>query len=371
MEEKTFPRECAPGFQLFGIGDRPKYVFSDGTLRRLDNGTVVHAWAHGNEASLHPDLLSVRIGGEPVVWEDGEALWWRDGGAPVRLAASSEPVNLPSFAGHPHAPALRTLLAEILFSIDGGLPLPNPLVYRTPWRRDGAMMAMALEATGNLHLVAGWVRSLDDPFDRNNGGREEPDNIGQTLWLLGRCGFGDGHVVRHLVEEAKRRLGPDGALAGTVDGRRHAVYAACWLRLGLEACGLDASWVPVPDEYDDYGPLFWMRPEWVGPKASATTVEYDRRYPYLWWAKAHFHILKDPTGFAGKVLIPSPAPGRPMSWESDASEADYEGIARLSPSWAATRFAAPHTWHASEMFLLAMSMQDASGKVGDDTASTT
>lgn len=369
--EKTFPGELTPSFQLFGIGDRPKYVFSGGVLRRLYDGSTVHEWAHAREASLHPDLLRVEIGGEPVVWEDGDSLWWRDGGAPVRIAESAVPVNLPSFSGHPHAPALRALLAEILFSIDGGQPLPNPLVYRKPWRRDGAMMGMVLEATGNLHLVSDWVRSLDDPFDRNNGGREEPDNIGQTLWLLGRLGLGDSPLVRIAVEEAKKRLGKDGALAGTVDGRRHAVYSACWLRLGLEACGLDPSWVPALDEYDDYGPLFWMRPEWVGAKASATTVEYDVRYPYLWWAKAHFHHLKNPADPAWDVSIPIPEPGRPMSWESNASEAHYEGIARISPAWAATRFAAPHTWHASEMFLFASSAQKASGSPGDETASTT
>lgn len=339
-----FPGTNTRAFQLFGIGDRPKLVFSDGALVRLADGAVVHSWTHGAEARFRPDLLRVEIGGEPVVWEDGEALWWRDGGAPVRLAASETPITLPSFDGHPHKAALRTLHAEILLSIDGGLPLPNALVYRKPWRRDGAMMAMVLEATGNLRLIAEWAKSLDDPFDRNNGGREEPDNMGQTLWILGHLGLGDHPLVRRTADEARRRLGADGALEGTVDGRRHAVYAACWLRLGLEACGLDASWVPVPDEYDDYGPLFWMRREWVGPKAASTTVEYDGRYPYLWWAKAHFHRLEVPA--------PVPTPGRPMSWESHASEARYEAIASIAPEWAATRFAAPHTWHAAEMFLL-------------------
>ncbi len=338
---RTLPPERP--FLLFGLGDRPKFVFQDGALRRAPGGEPVHEWAHGAEAVLVPDAGRVELGGEPVVWEDEEGLFWRDGGTPVRVAGSGLRPALPDFAGSPHAPLLRTLLREVLVNVDGGLPLPNFYVYRKPWRRDGAMMAMVLEATGNLAQLEGWARSLDDPFDRNNAGCEEPDNLGQTLYVLGRLGLGDHPLVARTAAEARRRLGPDGVLRGTTDSRSHPVYCACWLRLGLETCGLDASWVPMPDALDDYGPLFWMRREWVGPKAASTTVEYDARYPYLWWAKAHFHRLPVPS----ELL----APASPLSWEQRASEARYEAIAPLSPAWASARFSAPHTWHAAEMFL--------------------
>ena len=380
-------RTLPPGrpFLLFGLGDRPKFVFQDGALRRAPGGEPVHEWAHGAEAVLVPDAGRVELGGEPVVWEDEEGLFWRDGGAPVqsallfhlqgdvlqrlpfvlvkpeliddqpipfdrlaggeadRVAGSGLRPVLPGFAGSPHAPLLRALLREVLVNVDCGLPLPNFYVYRKPWRRDGAMMAMVLEATGNLAQLEGWARSFDDPFDRNNAGCEEPDNLGQTLYVLGLLGLGDHPLVARTVAEARRRLGLDGVLQGTTDSRSHPVYCACWLRLGLEACGLDASWVPMPDAWDDYGPLFWMRREWVGPKAASTTVEYDARYPYLWWAKAHFHRLPVPS----ELL----APASPLSWEQRASEARYEAIAPLSPAWASARFSAPHTWHAAEMFL--------------------
>lgn len=338
---RTLPPERP--FLLFGLGDRPKFVFRDGALLRAPGGEPVHAWKRGAEAAFVPDAGRVEIGGEPVVWENEEGLFWRDGGAPVRVAGSATELRLPTFRGSPHAETLRTLLRETLVNVDGGLPLPNFYVYRKPWRRDGAMMAMVLEATGNLGHIRAWAESLDDPFDRNNAGREEPDNLGQTLYVLGRLGLRDHPLVERTVAEARRRLGPDGALEGTTDGRSHPVYSACWLRLGLEACGRDASWVPIPDASDDYGPLFWMRREWVGPKASATPVEYTAPYPYLWWAKAHFHRLPVPP----ELL----APASPLTWESHASEANYGAIAPLSSAWAEARFSAPHTWHAAEMFL--------------------
>ena len=344
----SFPVAPERPFLAFGLGDRPKFVFQGGALRRVSDGAVVHAWAHGGEAAPDPAGGRVLLGGEPVVWEDADGLFWRDGGATACAAESAHRPALPDFADSPWAGTLRALHREILVNVVDGLPVPNFWVYRRPWRRDGAMMAMVLAATGNLGLLERWVASLDDPFDRNNAGNEEPDNLGQTLYLLGVLGLRDHPLVARTAAEARRRLGPDGALAGPTDGRRHAVYGACWLRLGLEACGLDASWVPVPDEPDDYGPLFWMRRDWVPSRAAATPVGYDARYPYLWWAKAHFHRLPVPDDL--------PADGRlgaalPLSWEQFASQADYTGIAALSPAWAAAHLAAPHTWHAAEMFL--------------------
>ncbi len=343
MEILTNTLSPSAPFLLFGLGDRPKFVFQNGALRRAPGGEPVHEWPLGAEAVLRPDIGRVEIGGEPVVWEDERGLFWRDGARVETVAESSRPLSLPDFAGAPHAALLRTLHREILVNIDDGLPLPNFYVYRKPWRRDGAMMALVLAETGNLWLLRDWAASLDDPFDRNNWGNEEPDNLGQTLFLLGTLGLADHPLVGQTVGEARKRLGPDGVLAGRTDGRVHGVYGACWLRLGLEACGLAYDWVPVPEDADDYGPLFWMRREWVGPASASLPASWDSNYPYLWWAKAHFHRLPVP-----EELL---APARPLTWERYASQADYGAVAPLAPEWVAARFSAPHTWHAAEMFL--------------------
>ena len=40
-----------------------------------------------------------------------------------------------------------------------------------------------------------------------------------------------------------------------------------------------------------------------------------------------------------------------MTWESHASQADYEGMRLVDPSFVDRRLSMPHTWHAAEMFL--------------------
>jgi hypothetical protein len=56
----------------------------------------------------------------------------------------------------------------MLISILESEPVPNCFVYKKAWRRDGAMMAMCLEKTGNTGLKKNWVLGLNDPYDHNN-----------------------------------------------------------------------------------------------------------------------------------------------------------------------------------------------------------
>ncbi len=89
-------------------------------------------------------------------------------------------VGLPGFDGHRYRAYLRILHHEILTNILDGRPLPNIFVYSKPWFRDAAMMAMVLDITGNVELLRDWILNIRDPFDRNNAGYEEPDNLGQA-----------------------------------------------------------------------------------------------------------------------------------------------------------------------------------------------
>jgi hypothetical protein len=67
-----------------------------------------------------------------------------------------------------------------------------------------------------------------------------------------------------------------------------------------------------------------------------------QEYPYLGWACDHFHKTKK-----------SPISNRdyPLTWEQKASQAKYEGIQIISEQYTQQRLAAPHTWHAAEVFL--------------------
>ena len=247
----------------------------------------------------------------------------------------------PVFTGHPFEKQLDILHEEIVSQIVDGQPLPNKYVYRKPWRRDAAMTAMVLEKTGRIGLIRDWILSLDTPFDCNNQGNCEPDNIGQSLYLLGCVTDANHPSVQAFVDVAHECLDDDGILIGSVDYGRHRVYAQKWLKFGLEKCGLDSSWVVIPDEYDEYDGIFWMD---GSRNPSLATVKLNENYPYLTWAQWHK---------GGRTFTPEEIPAvSPMSWEAHASEADYEAIRPVNSQWADAKICYPHTWHAAEMFLL-------------------
>ncbi len=109
-----------------------------------------------------------------------------------------------TFKAYKYSEVLKVLHHEILINILDSKPLPNYLVYSNPWRRDAAMMAMCLDSTGNLQLIENWVMSIDDPYDRNNAGETEADNLGQTLYLVSLFSDTTHPVVQKILKEIPR-----------------------------------------------------------------------------------------------------------------------------------------------------------------------
>jgi hypothetical protein len=46
-----------------------------------------------------------------------------------------------------------------------------------------------------------------------------------------------------------------------------------------------------------------------------------------------------------------------LTWERHASQARYEGMARIHPEYVRSSLAAPHTWHAAEAFLYLLELK--------------
>ncbi|TFH05958.1 MAG: hypothetical protein E4H09_01135 [Spirochaetales bacterium] len=235
---------------------------------------------------------------------------------------------------------MRILHQEILVNIYHGLPLPNFLVYDRPWYRDAAMMAMVLQATGNLHLIRDWVMNLRDPFDCNNG-TTEPDNLGQVLYLISLFADSAHPVVSSVLSEAPR-FHRDEHISGMTDGSEHPVYQTKWLKYGLGSLGLDDPYV-VPMVPDTYGTLFWWDYTDRHVPSRRTGEQGSIRYPYLAWAEHHFIGDPPPLGLLGE--------GYPATWESHASAALYGRLESLDAPLAEYPICMPHTWHAAEAFL--------------------
>lgn len=331
-----------PAFQLLGVGPRRKLVYANGRLSDVMTGQVLYQWAVSAElcAADPPRVSLTTTTGEQIrIEEDEEGIWLTLDEATHALDLQS--LALPQFDGHPHAVLLRVLLHELLVNVVDGAPLPNLLVYDRPWYRDAAMVCMVFELTGHLDLVQDWILSLREPFDRNNAGHCEPDNLGEVLYLVSLVSDASHPVVARVLEAAEECT-VDDHLSGLSDFAPHPVYQTKWMKYGLARLGLPDPY-QIPSLADSYSALFWMDYRDQHQHSEPFTPRDCALYPYLAWAEAHFHGAPPPLHLAGQDA--------PLTWETEASEANYAALDLIDLALPATRCSAPHTWHAAEMFL--------------------
>lgn len=334
-------------FYLFGMGDRRKMLYQDGKLSDAQTGEVIGRWTVKRERIIPPAYTVVleTTNGQTITMAEDEAGVWLTEGRQKRRALSRSNVKLPTFAGHPYASVLRVLHHEILINVIDGKPVPNFMVYKKPWYRDGSMMAMILKKTGNLPLIRDWIMSIRDPFDRNNAGLSEADNPGQVLYLISLVSDKNHPAVATVLDSLKTfvRTGPLGPyIDGKTDFNRHIVYQTKWAKFGLKSLGLPDSYV-IPKEYDLYSSLFW----WEYKTEHVNGARFDggssTNYPYLVWADDHFY------GERNGIMTNR---DYPLSWEAHASQAQYPLLSLLDNGLVRDKLSPPHTWHAAEMFLL-------------------
>ena len=91
---------------------------------------------------------------------------------------------------------------------------------------------------------------------------------------------------------------------------------------------------------DSYATLFWW--DYKNLDIKNQLILRDDNYPYLQWAANHYINKKQ--GLIGNQDYP-------LTWEAQASAADYSGINIISPAYAKLNIAAMHSWHAAEAFL--------------------
>ncbi len=323
------------------MGPRKKYVYQDGVLKDALFGNVVRHW-NVQRYLFDPGTYRVRLEtseGEVILAEDEEAFWIEENGERQEICAGR--VRLPDFAGCHRAPLLRALHAELLVNILPWGPVPNLWVYSRPWYRDAAMMALCFERTGNVGLLQPWIEGLRSPYDYNNSGIAEADNLGQALYLASLIGDERQALVEATLKEIPRfRTGRH--ICGQTDFAERPVYQTKWLKYGLRRLGLDDTY-EIPTEADAYSSLFWMdfRDQHIEhPRFDREHLEF---YPYLHWAEAHFYGDPPPENVSERTF--------PLTREVQASQADYSRMTLLSSAWTALQWSSPHTWHAAEMFL--------------------
>ena len=333
-----------PFFQ-FGMGSRTKYVYKPGLLVRAADGKVVYRLDHTQSLIVPPDYLVslTTTDGQAVrIVEDEKAVWIETVTGRQPLAGTEHPVRLPTFAEHRYASILRVLHHELLINVVDGLPVPNHFVYKKPWYRDGALMAMCLQKTGNLDAIRDWILSLDVPYDRNNADESETDNLGEALFLISLVSDKSHPLVAKILAELPKFevRGDEGLyIQGRSDFAEHPVYQTKWAKYGLRSLGLDDPYT-IPAVRDSYSSLFWM--DYRNRHVRGTEATNRDRYPYLGWATDHFQ---------GKKLSPISNRDYPLTWEIQASQANYPGMSVVDPVFVEQKTSVPHTWHAAEVFL--------------------
>jgi len=325
---------------LFGMGDRIKMVYHNGALINSSSGVINRQWPVKREIILPAEYLvwiETESGQIVKIFEDERGVWVFEDGRFSRLAGSK--LYLPQFSQEPYPAILRVLHHEVLINIIDGFPTPNYLVYPKPWYRDAALVAMVLDKTDNLHLIRQWIKDIREPFDLNNAGIEEPDNLGQVLYLISLVSDAK-HPVVETILEAIPRFQKDNHIEGLTDFSTHSVYQTLWLKYGLSGLGLEDEY-KIPQVKDSYASLFWMD---YRDQIMVDQHTFDSpSYPYLLTAQDHFFGTKN--GYVSSRPYP-------LTWEANASAAQYSGMAVISDEYQENQLAAPHSWHAAELFLL-------------------
>jgi len=342
-------------FFLFGMGDRLKLIYRDGRLLNALTGNIEEQW-RVERAVIVPSeyLVHLTLAGETdslsrtiQIREDENGVWiLQPGKRPRLIPGTRSRLSLPTFADKAYGPVLRVLHQEVLINIINGRPVPNFLVYTRPWFRDAALMAMVLRTTDNLHLIRDWIMAIRDPFDRNNRGIAEADNLGQVLFLISLVSD-KSHPAVATVLDSVRRFEKNAYIVGKTDYAEHPVFQTKWLKYGLKAMNLPDLYV-IPAQYDSYSALVWWAYQDQHVAGKPVDEEAGRKYPYLAWAEDNFYGRSNATEKRGLVSTLD----YPLSWEQQASRAHYPSLTVLDRDLVKQKLAFPHTWHAAEMFLL-------------------
>jgi hypothetical protein len=329
-------------FFLFGMGNRLKMVYKNGSLINAKTGKILRRWKI-KTATIVPSEYLVHLeleNGKSVdIQEDTKGVYIYENELQLIMAEST--LSLPNFEDKKLAAVLKVLHHEILINVDEGLPLSNFLVYQKPTYRSAVMPVMVLNKTNNINLVRDWIINLKEPYNRSQEGNSEVDNLGQVLYLISTVSNRNHPIVEKVLEEADGYKNSD-YIEGKTDNVFHPVYQTKWMKYGLQSLGISDSY-NIPLIYDNYSPVFWLDYK----MSNVGGIQFDEKTslnsPYLTWAEDHTFSQK-----SGIISLRD----YPLSWEAEASGVNYTGMNVIDPIYSQSSLCTTHAWHAAEMFLL-------------------
>ena len=201
---------------------------------------------------------------------------------------------------------------------------------------------MVLKITNNTDLISDWVNNITDIYDKQNRGVSEPDNLGELLYIISTQDNYNNELITKIESEANLLAESNEIgyyITGLTDFSEKPLYQNLWYQCGINNLKRDFPF-NINNLNDEYGVLTW----WTNNKITKNKkVTPDVNYPYL--SIAAYHKLE-------KGSFPMNNNLYPLSWEKDASEANYQEMQILDNYYAVNNISPVHTWTASEMLLL-------------------
>lgn len=343
-----------PDIVMMGMGQRKKYVLEKNTndyiYYHYDTTTKTKTVILENLSNVIYDPIDYTIkcvdeNKEKIIISENEIGIYLKKGNNLTVLDDSNYINIPNYTKNRYGDYMRILFYETMVNVLPNGFTPNYLTYGNFWYRDGAIIAMVLEATDNLSQMKLNIET-DETFgykiyDGARGGVNEPDNLGELLYMLSLKGEKkDSPIVEAILKEAERIKQKDNCIHGITDKQELYVYQTTWLKFGMEKLGLDSSAYNIKNKSDKYATKCWWYKK-VNPYdyTDYTDINYIEKtlfninktyYPYLTIAELHYHQKK--------IKLPTEL-NYPISFEFQ----DW-GLSQQAKC-------SPHAWTAAELFL--------------------
>ena len=184
-------------------------------------------------------------------------------------------INIPTFEEYEYPELMRAYFGEMMVNITQKGVVFSVLNGGNYWYRHTAMVAMALEKTGNLSQILPMINSITPAtiydYARNGNTAKDSvkhiDNLGEVLYLMSLLDAPKQDVVDAVLAEAKKYEKNNPNVTGKkyiealTDGYAYPSYQTKWLKFGMDSLGLDSS------AYDVTGLTDWL---------TSTAWFYDR-----------------------------------------------------------------------------------------------
>ena len=343
---KKVSNKTKDDYYFFGLGNRKKILYTKGKLMNIEDKKVLMEF-DVEESIIVPNDYSVLIRTKEddfiKIKEDETGIHIIKNGKDEILEGTNIEINLYTFENQKYSNMKKVLYSEILFNIKDSAIYPNIIVYNHPWYRDTAITCMVLKNTNNTDLIREWVLNIEDIYDRQNSGVEEPDNLGELLYIISTQDEKNEELIQKIKDEAYRlaESNENGYyIYGQTDFGSQNLYQNLWYKFGLESIGETYPFDLESIEEDNYSKMAWWSNYEVKNRNNNL---YSEEYPYLSYAARH----KLKTG-----VIPVNVDFYPLSWETSASNADYSSYQGLEDFLMAVNTSPMHSWSASEFLLL-------------------